>query len=215
MDRISEILKRGWCDAFKFFGGWQALIPLLVIPPVGFALHYRFGSPAEVQNELYIWIIYVLASAGLVFATILAWSVAAAPYRIERDAHAKTSQELIQYQSGSSAARERQAMRLATAETFEIWEVACLLAGEDFHCPVVSGLAFMEQEQLKRDFLSGKLILKNGEGINKRKRLADSMAQLQMFNEANRFTISDAEPILRKDLVKYLKGRDIKISGLG
>lgn len=81
----SKVIKRGWRDAVAVFGGWQAVIPLLIIPPVGFLLHLQFGRPQAVQNELFIWAIYGLAASGVVFILIFVGSVISAPYRIERD----------------------------------------------------------------------------------------------------------------------------------
>lgn len=82
---VLDVLKRGWGDAFKFFGGWPALLTLVPMPLVGLGLHSLFGSPQDVSAEWVIWLTYGLAAAGVVFIAVLLWNVACAPFRIMRD----------------------------------------------------------------------------------------------------------------------------------
>ncbi|WP_143435416.1 hypothetical protein [Henriciella aquimarina] len=70
------------------------MLAVAAIPVVGFALHYRFGGEAAMIEEFQIWLIYSLAATVIVFLVILAWNIACAPYRIERDRRIDLEKEL-------------------------------------------------------------------------------------------------------------------------
>jgi hypothetical protein len=211
---IIASIKRAGRDAFSWFGGWQAVVPIILVAPVGLVLYWRFGPEAEVQNQVVAWLITGLAAGLVVFSGFFFWALLAAPYRMEREAHETTLEKLSRLRSQSEGLSERSLERIKQAKYFELWEIACLITGDDFHRPVRPGHTFMEQEQLKRDFLTGKLPLIEGD------RVKQSYRVYEMFKTFNRqeahepFKNSDGEQVLRNDLVAYLKKRKIEVSGL-
>lgn len=83
---LKQALIRGWNDTNDFMGALQLVVAVAAIPFVGFALHYLIAGIAPVTGQVSGWLIYTLASTTIVFGGILLWNIAAAPYRIERDA---------------------------------------------------------------------------------------------------------------------------------
>jgi hypothetical protein len=81
----NQSIRRAWGDTSKLFGGWPLVIALLLIPPVGFALHWITSGVAAMMEEVYVWVIYGLSATGTVFAGFFLFNLACAPYRIERD----------------------------------------------------------------------------------------------------------------------------------
>ncbi len=80
-----KYFNHGWQRTFTTMGGWSWFYSLIAVPVIGFILHYYTAGEAAMNAELDIWLVYGLASAGLVFFAILGWNIASAPYRIERE----------------------------------------------------------------------------------------------------------------------------------
>lgn len=74
--------------------GW--IYSLIAIPVVGFILHYWLAGAEAMNAELHIWLIYGLASAGLVFSILFIWNLYWAPFRIERDRAEDANTKLIE-----------------------------------------------------------------------------------------------------------------------
>ena len=62
-------------------GGWTALIPICLIFPVGFALHYLQEGEVQAMPELQVFAVYGLQASGAVFGLIFLFNLVAAPYR--------------------------------------------------------------------------------------------------------------------------------------
>ena len=82
---LSSYLKRAWKDTWSIMGGWTALIPLFLIFPVGFGLHYLQEGRAQALPELQVFGVYGLQATGAVFGSFYFWNLICAPYRIARD----------------------------------------------------------------------------------------------------------------------------------
>lgn len=78
-------IKNGWKETFSFLGGWGWLYSLLIIPIIGFVLHWLIAGADAMRPELKIWLVYGLAAACLAFMGLLIVNIAAAPYRLERE----------------------------------------------------------------------------------------------------------------------------------
>lgn len=94
-----QCITRAWTDTFRLLGGWGLVFAVLAIPIVGFGLHAYLQGPEAMTPEFQIWLIYGLASTGLVFTVIYVWNLVLAPYRIERDAHAETKSKLAKIEA--------------------------------------------------------------------------------------------------------------------
>lgn len=81
---MANIFRKAWADTFHFLGGTGFFVALVAIPVVGFSLHAWLQGSQAMMPEFQIWLIYGLASAGLVFFIIFLWNIGCAPYRIER-----------------------------------------------------------------------------------------------------------------------------------
>lgn len=83
--RFAGYIKRAWLDTWAIMGGWTALIPLVLIFPVGFALHYTQNGRAQAVPELQVFGVYGLQATGVVFGSFYLWNLVCAPYRITKD----------------------------------------------------------------------------------------------------------------------------------
>ena len=72
-------------DTWSIMGGWTALIPVFLIFPVGFGLHFLQEGRAQAMPELQVFGVYGLQATGAVFGSFYLWNLVCAPYRIARD----------------------------------------------------------------------------------------------------------------------------------
>tara|TARA_R110002051_G_scaffold1194_4_gene6519 strand:+ start:1050 stop:1673 length:624 start_codon:yes stop_codon:yes gene_type:complete len=122
---LKQCLRRSWKDSLTFIGGPQALVALIAIPVVGFALHSQFGAINEVLDQFHIWLIYGLTATGLVFLTVFVWNLTQSPYRVERDKRRELQAQLAKFGTGS-------VMQSFTGRSeYSLDTVAKLLAGEN------------------------------------------------------------------------------------
>ncbi|MFZ1725708.1 MAG: hypothetical protein WBO29_06800 [Albidovulum sp.] len=90
---MRTVLKRAWSDSFAFLGGWGLVAGVFAIPVVGMGLHYWLQGWDAMIPEAKIWLLYGLASTGLVFGSVFFWNLACAPFRIERDKRIEVEKE--------------------------------------------------------------------------------------------------------------------------
>lgn len=81
---LRKVLRRGWTDSLASLGGASLFFTILVIPLVGFGLHFFVSGWVPMAAEFNVWAVYGLAATALVFFTLFAFHLACAPYRIER-----------------------------------------------------------------------------------------------------------------------------------
>ena len=75
---------------YRSLGGWSLFATVVVIPIVGFALHWLLAGWGPVSGEVQVWGVYGLAATGLVFVSIFGFNLICAPFRLEREAHNST-----------------------------------------------------------------------------------------------------------------------------
>jgi hypothetical protein len=91
---LRKAIRRGWSDSLASLGGTSLFFTILVIPVVGFSLHFAASGWAAMTAEFDVWLVYGLAATGLVFLILFVFHLACAPYRIERDRAARAEDHL-------------------------------------------------------------------------------------------------------------------------
>ncbi len=54
-------IHRAWLDTWSLLGGWSLVATILIIPFVGFALHYATQGVAAMIGKAQVWMIYGLS----------------------------------------------------------------------------------------------------------------------------------------------------------
>jgi len=76
---MKRLLKRAWKDTLSWFGGWSAIIPAILITPIGFALYYLQATWSEVMAEWQSFLVFGLQSGGILFLGAFLYNFACAP----------------------------------------------------------------------------------------------------------------------------------------
>lgn len=100
---LRKAIRRGWSDSLASLGGPPLAFTLLVIPLVGFVLHFAISGWAAMAPEFDVWSVYGVAATGLVLLLLFSYHVVCAPYRIERDRIAQLEADLARAEADLSA----------------------------------------------------------------------------------------------------------------
>ncbi|MBB5222616.1 hypothetical protein HNP73_002552 [Amaricoccus macauensis] len=100
---LRKAIRRGWSDSLASLGGPPLAFTLLVVPLVGFVLHFAISGWAAMAPEFDVWSVYGVAATGLVLLLLFSYHVMCAPYRIERDRIAQLEADLARAEADLSA----------------------------------------------------------------------------------------------------------------
>lgn len=100
---LRKAIRRGWSDSLASLGGPPLAFTLLVIPLVGFVLHFAISGWAAMAPEFDVWSVYGVAATGIVLLLLFSYHVVCAPYRIERDRIAQLEADLARAEADLSA----------------------------------------------------------------------------------------------------------------
>ncbi|MGJ8562594.1 MAG: hypothetical protein ACSHXY_03480 [Alphaproteobacteria bacterium] len=199
---LLEIAKRGIADTFGFFG-WtlRSLIwPALML--LGALMHYKAtGSASGPKEELFMWVTYTLAPVGVVAILLLMFNLAAAPFRIERDAHKKTKLLAIGARADESTQRFFQAR-----QKFTLKEAASILSGTEFTWGDLSGAATGYLSDLEDAALERRLVVTPpiGRMDAHMYELSGRSGYIELYKKPD---LSNRE-ITKAELIKYADTRD-------
>ncbi len=202
-------IRRAWLDTFKFLGGRSLIVTLLLIPPVGFALHWLTSGLAKMLQEMTAWAIYGLAATGVIFVCIFLFNLACAPYRIERD---------LRVALEAAMPADSNSERVRTQKSFPLWEAACLLAGTPIRKDVV-GEASAYLHLIKSAMIKKKI---NPHGRNRivyepqsGRSPFSTQFDLPMLSREQRIAaVSDSNELARDDLFRIAVELNRRIPGL-
>lgn len=142
--------KRALHDTLQ--GQARALFVLIVGGIIGLGyLWYDQGKP-EAKAEVPYWEAAVFGSIGSL-VLLFFWNLACSPYRLERDAHVKTRQELERIEPDGIRLSEF----VKSRTFFTLKEAACLKARTPITNDAVTGAASGYLHDLKKKVLSGEL----------------------------------------------------------
>lgn len=192
-----QVFRRAWLDtAERFIGGM-----VMALISAGFTfglLHLQLG-PQVAMGELQLWL-YSAAGGVIGFTLLFLWNLACAPYRIERDAHATTKEQLRTAAPATSLAEF-----VAGRDVFTMKEAACIKAGSQITHGELTGPASGYLYDLKKMVLSGHISIV---GINNPAMSASIQVLkmnfgrgLSLFSEQDMKALEDAE-ISKSDLVQ-------------
>jgi len=210
---MKRLLKRAWKDTLSWFGGWSAIIPAILITPIGFALYYLQAPWSEVMAEWQSFLVFGLQSGGILFLGAFLYNFACAPYRIVKDKNIELLHQIEQHKITAPMANKALKGILSRRDSFTISEAASLLAD---NIPLKDGLSPVAQAQLQEL----KSMMRNGElrridEAGTMERLAAMMA-MSSLNNTDDADIGpwDTAKISKQSLIKLSKNFKLPIKGL-
>lgn len=112
-------------STFATLGGSGALIAVIAVPLVGFALHLLQSGWDAMSEELQVWWVYGLQATGVVALALYGWNLACAPHRIEREKRIATEAKYTRLQRQMPKSKAEQPAEFYTKkEREEIIDVA-------------------------------------------------------------------------------------------
>lgn len=196
---LRQVLARAWQDTVRFFD-WspkQLIWPALFA--VGLVFHHHSAESREaVTEEFVLWVTYTLAPAGAFAILLFTWNLVRAPYKLIRERAEDAERQLEAHRPRNSVER------IASQQTFPLWEAACMLAGEPAQRDPV-GEASAHMHRLKVQLVEDRF---GGRGKMRRYSGTDHIVAAEVDQ------ISDSYEITRARLRAYAEAQNIEIEGL-